>query len=55
MMRDSCRLTTADRGQCDAQVLTNPWQADGITFKTFCAFLEQSDLDAHAVLRALES
>jgi hypothetical protein len=28
-------------------------QVDGITFTTFCAFLEHSDLDARALLRAM--
>ncbi|CAK9052135.1 cGMP-dependent protein kinase (TgPKG) [Durusdinium trenchii] len=52
-------LATAEidmtRRQIDALVEAVDTKADGITFTTFCAFLEHSELDAAAVLRALES
>eukprot|EP00434_Breviolum_minutum_P035603 symbB.v1.2.031517.t1/scaffold3666.1/size52310/3 len=42
------------RMQIDALVEAVDTKVDGITFTTFCAFLEHSDLDASALLRALE-
>lgn len=42
-----------NRLQIDALVEAVDTKVDGITFTTFCAFLEHSDLDARALLRAM--
>ena len=44
-----------NRRQIDALVEAVDTKVEGITFSTFCAFLEHSDLDAQQVLKALET
>lgn len=44
-----------NRRQIDALVEAVDTKADGITFVTFKAFLEHSELDAQVVLKALET
>lgn len=48
-------LLFSSRRQIDALVEAVDIKADGVTFASFCSFLEHSELDVKAVLHALEA